>query len=310
MNTIKIFFIFIILFNLNKIAYSNIIEIKVKIQNQIITNIDIENERKYLLFLNPKLNELENSKINNIAKESLINEIIKKTELKKFFDFSIKNNVINSVINRLLKRKNIKDKDEFLQILSSQNLDFEDIKEKLYIEALWNQLIYEKYSDNVIINKEDLRKNILDQVEKIGKKFSYNLSEIVFNVEINESLKKKVSKINDSIKEIGFENSANIYSVANTSNNGGLIGWVDEIQISKEIGKELKKLKISKITKPLKLQNSYILIKLNDKKEFKQEINVDDQLNRLVNRETNRQLNNFSTIYYKRLKKNIDINEY
>ncbi len=188
MNTIKIFFIFIILFNLNKIAYSNIIEIKVKIQNQIITNIDIENERKYLLFLNPKLNELENSKINNIAKESLINEIIKKTELKKFFDFSIKNNVINSVINRLLKRKNIKDKDEFLQILSSQNLDFEDIKEKLYIEALWNQLIYEKYSDNVIINKEDLRKNILDQVEKIGKKFSYNLSEIVFNVEINESL--------------------------------------------------------------------------------------------------------------------------
>jgi|LULI01.1.fsa_nt_gb peptidyl-prolyl cis-trans isomerase SurA len=310
MNTIKIFFIFIILFNLNKIAYSNIIEIKVKIQNQIITNIDIENERKYLLFLNPKLNELENSKINNIAKESLINEIIKKTELKKFFDFSIKNNVINSVINRLLKRKNIKDKDEFLQILSSQNLDFEDIKEKLYIEALWNQLIYEKYSDNVIINKEDLRKNILDQVEKIGKKFSYNLSEIVFNVEINESLEEKVSKINDSIKEIGFENSANIYSVANTSNNGGLIGWVNEIQISKEIGIELKKLNISEITKPLKLQNSYILIKLNDKKEFKQEINVDDQLNRLVNRETNRQLNNFSTIYYKRLKKNIDINEY
>ena len=230
MNTIKIFFIFIILFNLNKIAYSNIIEIKVKIQNQIITNIDIENERKYLLFLNPKLNELENSKINNIAKESLI----------------------NSVINRLLKRKNIKDKDEFLQILSSQNLDFEDIKEKLYIEALWNQLIYEKYSDNVIINKEDLRKNILDQVEKIGKKFSYNLSEIVFNVEINESLEEKVSKINDSIKEIGFENSANIYSVANTSNNGGLIGWVNEIQISKEIGIELKKLNISEITKPLK----------------------------------------------------------
>ena len=230
MNTIKIFFIFIILFNLNKIAYSNIIEIKVKIQNQIITNIDIENERKYLLFLNPKLNELENSKINNIAKES----------------------VINSVINRLLKRKNIKDKDEFLQILSSQNLDFEDIKEKLYIEALWNQLIYEKYSDNVIINKEDLRKNILDQVEKIGKKFSYNLSEIVFNVEINESLEEKVSKINDSIKEIGFENSANIYSVANTSNNGGLIGWVNEIQISKEIGIELKKLNISEITKPSK----------------------------------------------------------
>ena len=201
------------------------------------------------------------------------------------------------MINRLLKIKNIKDKDEFLQILNSRNLDFEEIKEKLYIEALWNQLIYEKYSDNVIINKEDLRKNILDQVEKIGKKFSYNLSEIVFNVEINESLEEKVSKINDSIKEIGFENSANIYSVANTSNNGGLIGWVNEIQISKEIGIELKKLNISEITKPLKLQNSYILIKLNDKKEFKQEINVDDQLKKLINSETNRQLNNFSTIY-------------
>ena len=67
------------------------------------------------------------------------------------------------------------------------------------------------------------------------KKFSYNLSEIVFNVEINESLEEKVSKINDSIKEIGFENSANIYSVANTSNNGGLIGWVNEFKYLKKL---------------------------------------------------------------------------
>ena len=127
---------------------------------------------------------------------------------------------------------------------------------------------------------------------------------------IGENIKQRISDINKSISEIGFENTANIYSIASTAKKGGLIGWVNELQISSKIGIEIKKLDINQVTKPIKVQNGFIIIKLNDKKEFNQKINIDEQLKRLINNETNRQLNNFSTIYYKKLKKNIDIYEY
>ncbi len=310
MNKIKILFILIFFLIFNAISYGIIVEIKVKIQDQIITNLDIENEKNYLFFLNPKLRELETSRINNIAKESLITEKIKKIELYKFFDFDSNNDLLNVVEKNLFKKKNIKDKDEFIEILEQRDLNYEIVRQKLYTEALWNQLIYKKYSSNVVLNEKELRKNIIEKVNMERKKFSYNLSEIFFTESIEESLDKKIFKINESIKKIGFENTANIYSISNTSNKGGLIGWINELQISDLISNKIKKLEIKEISEPIKLQNGYIIIKLNDKKEFKQEINVNDQLKRLIKNETNRQLNNFSTILYKRLKKNIEIDEY
>ena len=307
---IKIFIILIILSNFTTSLSANLLEIKVRIQDQIITNLDIDNEKNYLIFLNPKLINLSESKINNIAKESLITEIIKKNELKKFFKFNINTDFLNTVEKNLYKRKNIKSKDEFLKILKSKNIDYEIIKQKLYIEGLWNQLIYQRYSKNIRLDENQLRKNILDKIAKEKTKFSYNLSEIFFTESSEEALDQKIQNINENIKKIGFENTANIFSISNTSNKGGLIGWINELQISNVISKEIKKLNINEISKPIKLQNGYIIIKLNDKKEFNQQIDINSQLKKLIKNETNRQLNNFSTILYKRLKKNIDIDEY
>ena len=307
---IRIFLIIFYFFNINTCVYGNIIEIKVKVQDEIITNFDIKNEKNYLFFLNPKLSELSDKRVNNIAKESLITEIIKKNELKKFFDTNVNEKLLNSLEKNFFKSKNIKNKDEFINILKSKNLDYETIKDKLYIEALWNQLIFQKYSNNIVLNETELKKNILEKIKREKKKFSYNLSEIFFTESAGEDFNQKITKINKSIEKVGFENTANIYSISNTANKGGLIGWINELQISKNISEKIKKLNIDEISKPIKLQNGYILIKLNDKKEFKKEINVNDQLKRLINNETNRQLNNFSTIYYKRLKKNLDVNEY
>ncbi len=307
---IKIFIILIILSNFTTSLSANLLEIKVRIQDQIITNLDIDNEKNYLIFLNPKLINLSESKINNIAKESLITEIIKKKELEKFFKFNMNTDFINTVEKNLYKRKNIKSKDEFLKILKSKNIDYEIIKQKLYIEGLWNQLIYQRYSKNIRLDENQLRKNILDKIAKEKTKFSYNLSEIFFTESSEEALDQKIQNINENIKKIGFENTANIFSISNTSNKGGLIGWINELQISNVISKEIKKLNINEISKPIKLQNGYIIIKLNDKKEFNQQIDINSQLKKLIKNETNRQLNNFSTILYKRLKKNIDIDEY
>tara|TARA_Y100000816_G_scaffold278817_1_gene250425 strand:- start:2492 stop:3445 length:954 start_codon:yes stop_codon:yes gene_type:complete len=300
--------IFFLLFSLN--ANGKLIEIKVKVQGEIITNLDIEDEINYLTFLNPKLRNLENKKALNIAKNSLITEIVKKKELEKFTDLEKKNNLVDLIENNLITKKNIKSKSEFKKILSTQGLDYEKIKRKLLIEALWNQLIYTKYSKNLVINKSELRNRIQNQIDTTQKKYEYNLSEIVFEEEIDLNLENKIKDIEKSINNIGFENTANIFSISNTAKNGGLIGWINELQISKKIVENIEKIKEQEISKPIKIGNSYIIIKINKKKELKNKIDLEKELEKLINFETNRQLNNYSIIFYKRLKKNLDIDEY
>ena len=310
MKTIKIVIILLISFLYHINSYGYLIEIKVKVKDQIITNIDIENEINYLIFLNPKLKNLEIKKVNRIAKDSLITEIIKRNELENFINFEEKSNLVNIIEKKLYMKKNIKDKNEFKKILRDKNLDYNKIKEKLYIEAIWNQYIYNKYSKNLIIDKDDLKKKIKNQLKKTEKKYEYNLSEIFFREEIDIDNKNKISEIYKSINNIGFENTANIYSISNSAKNGGLIGWINELQISKIINENLIKLRVDEISEPIKIGNAYIIIKLNDKKELTNNIDINKELEKLINSERNRQLNNFSIIFYKRLKKNIEINEY
>ena len=302
--------IFIILIFINGYLLAEEIIIKVKVENEIITNIDVKNEVKYLTFLNPKLKELEKLKLNNLAKDSIINDIIKKKELEKNFDFDKSYKLVEIIERNLIKRKDIKNKSEFLKILKEYNIDYKTIKSKLKIEALWNQLIYEKYLTNVKINKSNLRAKILNNLEEREKKFEYNLSEILFVENDSEKLENIIKKINKSLNEIGFENTANLLSISDTSRNGGLIGWINELQLSNIIKKEIRNLKVGEITKPINIQNGYLLIKLNDKREYKEQINIEDQLKKLIANEKNRQLNSFSNIFYKRLKKNVEINEY
>ena len=310
MKIIKIIIILFISFLFHVNSFGNLIEIKVKVKDQIITNIDIENEINYLIFLNPKLKNLEIKKLHRIAKDSLITEIIKKKELENFINFEEENNLVNIIEKNLLKKRNIKNKNEFKKILREQNLDYKKLKEKLYIEAIWNQLIYDKYSKNLVIDKSDLKNKIINQLKKTEKKYEYNLSEIFFREEIDIDNKNKIIEIYESINSIGFENTANIYSISNSAKNGGLIGWINELQVSKIINENVNKLSIEDISEPIKIGNAYIIIKLNDKKEITSNIDINKELEKLINSERNRQLNNFSIVFYKRLKKNIEINEY
>ena len=305
-----IIFLLILFVNLNNNLFAEKILIKAKVKNEIITNIDVEHEVNYLIFLNPKLYELNKLRLNKLAVDSLITEIIKKKELEKVFDFNEENKLIEIIEDNLIKAKQIKNKSKFKEILKSKNLKYKIIKEKLKVEAMWNQLIYDKYVNNLKINKIKLKQKILSNLENKNKTFEYNLSEIMYNSNVNESHDTILIKIQKNLKDIGFENTANIFSISNTSKNGGLIGWVNELQLSNKIRSQIKMLEIDQVSKPIKIQNGYLLIKINDKKEFKEKINIDDQLEKLINKERNRQLNSFSNIFYKRLKKNIEINEY
>ena len=309
MNKYKFFSVLLIFFIFFSNLFANSIKIIVKVQDEIITNLDIDNEKKYLTFLNPKLKELNNSRINEIAKNSLIREIIKKNELEKIYDFEKTGDLIDVVEKNFLESKNISNKTEFIQILKNQKLNYETIKKKLQIEALWNQFIYNKYAKNIRINENSLRESVISQYKDKNKKYEYNLSEIFFTETQDKSLNETLKKIIFSIEEIGFENTANIYSISSTSKNGGLIGWVNELQISEKIKKNILNLNTNEISKPIRIENGYLLVKVNERREFKQKINLENQLKELINKETNRQLNSFSIIYYKRLRKNIRVDE-
>ena len=81
-----------------------------------------------------------------------------------------------------------------------------------------------------------------------------------------------------------------------------MIGWVSELQISNKIKRELKNISLNEFSKPIKINNVYIILKLNEKRQIKQSISVEDELKESINKETNRQLNSFSDILYKKLK--------
>ena len=283
------------------------IYIKYKIGDQIITNFDIENEINNLIFFRPSLERLSKDELNKIAKNTLIREIIKNTEIRKAFNNINSINLEKKVKQRLFAYKKVKNEDELIQILKKDNIIYKEIVEKVKYETLWNELIFQKFNKSVKIDKDYLSKQLKVKIYK-NRKFEYNLSEILFEVDNNENVIKKNDEILKSIKKYGFKASASKYSISNSASVGGNIGWVKETVLSNKIVNKLDKLNIDGITKPIKYPNGFLILMINDKKEIKKKINFDEELNEYIKFEKNKQLNQFSQLYYKRLKQNTIIN--
>ena len=309
----KINFFFAILLNylvvLNSYTFSeNEVFIEIKIENEIITNIDINYEKNYLIALNNKLENLNNDQLYNLAKDSLAREKIKKVELEKTFDLKKNDNLTNVLIKNLYKNLNLNNIKEFENYLDAYNLKIKDIREKILIERLWNKLIFEKFNKNLIINKENLKKQLEDQVKK-NKLEEFNLKEIMFELKVNEKLEQKSKHILDFIKKNGFENAANIFSISDSAKFGGSLGWINKAQISKNILNEINDAQIGEITKPIQVNSTYLILKLENKRKKEVKINIEKELEKLIIYEKEKQLNNYSLMFFNKVKKNIYINE-
>ena len=305
----KIFFIFFCSFILLSplVLKADQVQIVERVGADIITNIDIENEYKYLIALNMNYKSIDKQKIYDYSKESLINEKIKKNELKKYFELGVKDTYLDQKIQEIFKRIGLKDLNEFKIYLQDYDLRIEDIYKKIEIEVKWNKLIFDKYKNQIVINEENLKKKLLEDIED---KYSYNISELVFSIQNKSDFEEKYKKINESIGKIGFEKTVLIYSVSDSIDNSGNLGWIDEISLSEIILDEIRSIEISQITKPIKVQNGIIILKLNDKKKItRTNENNNDEFLKLVNFEKNRQLNIFSSIYFNKIKELVFINE-
>jgi peptidyl-prolyl cis-trans isomerase SurA len=292
-------------------AFSGVKAIESKIihniGNEIITNIDIKREFKYLIALNKSLKELDKEKILNISKESIIREKIKKIELlKNFKEMKLNEDYYEVLLKNIYSRLNIKSISEFEIYLKDYDLKIDDIKIKITIDALWNELIIQKYKSKITINKAKIKKEILKN-SKIESK-EYQLSEIIFEVTNKEEIEKKYNEVIKSINEIGFENSAATYSFSESAKIGGDIGWINENSLNNNIKKNINKLQIGEITKPIILSNGVLVLKLINTKNLETAIDIENEFNKAINYERNRQLNQYSKIYFNKIKKNLDFN--
>lgn len=284
------------------------IKIVVNVNDEIITNYDVYKESNYLKILNPQLKILENNKILELAKESLISETIKKKEINKVIRTEINIETINKYIENLYLTLNIDNRNMFEKFLKkNQSYNIKEIEEKIKVEFLWNDLIYSKYSKLVKINYDKIKFTIENLTKQSFNEFL--LSEIIFKKKKNRLIEDYINEIKLSINDIGFNNTANIYSISNTSKLGGKVGWVSENSLNKDVLKKLKSIEVGENTDVIQLQNNFLILKIDDIRINQNNLDKEKEFKKIVEMETNKQLNQFSKIYYNKIKKNYSLNE-
>ena len=286
-------------------SYSEIKIIK-KIDDEIITNFDIQKEASYLKLINPEIDNLDLNQQTELAEISLITEIIKKKELLKYIDLSQSNSMVQMYMENLYTALNYENESEFeISLNKEKNYTLKEIKEKLKIEIFWNDLIFSKFNTQIKINDNKLKEKIKNlKKEKLKE---YKLSEILFKKKINQDLSETISEIITSIKDIGFNNTATVYSISQSSKKGGVLDWVSENSLSNIIIQKLDKIKINEITEPIQIGNDFIILKIDDIRVNELEVDDEKELQKLIKSETNKQLNTLSRIYFDRIKINYSI---
>tara|TARA_B100001093_G_scaffold217145_1_gene208369 strand:- start:1312 stop:2244 length:933 start_codon:yes stop_codon:yes gene_type:complete len=308
---IKKIFIFVAIINLlsSTLIAEDRYEIVVSIDNKVITNFDIQKEINYLLALNPSLNNLPKKQIYEIAKESLVREEIKEKEILKYYNINYKDPELSLLIENIYNRLNIANENEFNKYLSNFDLSIEIISAKLAIEKAWNRLIFEKFNQFINLDELRLKKELEKNLSQPQTQNRYLISEIIFQSKDDKEYQEILRNIKKTIEENSFETAASIYSISDSSKNGGKIGWVNKNEISDTIYNVLNKISIGQFTQPIKIASGFLIIYLNDIKKEEQEFNVDEELKKMIISEKNRQFNEFSIIHFKKIEQQIFINE-
>ena len=307
----KIFYLLIILYLFSGQANSLENEIILKVNNKIITTFDLKQEEKYLIVLNKNLKKIEKNKLKNLATNSIIKEKIKEIELIKYYqiDKVLDDTNLKKIIMNLYQTLGFQNEKEFKNYLDTQNLNFMTIKKKLAIEMLWNNLIFQKFKDRVLIDEEEIKNNLNKQIKDLSFSRNILLSEILIKNSKDVNLDIIYSEILKSIKDVGFAASANIFSASNTSKIGGKVGWIKETSLSKKILNNLINLKKGQISKPIKINENFLILKVDDIKINQEKIDKKQILADKISYEKNQQLERYSLAYFNKVKQSTQINE-
>jgi len=307
-----ILFIYITLISItNSFASDNYIKIVLKVGDSLITSQDIFKEKKILTILNPQLKSLKDEQINIIAKNSLKREKIKLNEIEKFYQIDYMSNQVDPFIKQIYSSLNFESTDEFKNHLSKSKISYDDVKKKLIIEKSWNQLIFDRYRNSVKIDEDNFRKQYEENLIDNKKEKSFLLYEIVFLEKDKKQFEKKYNEILSSINNIGFKQTASIFSESNSSKEKGEIGWINSSQLSELILENISNLKKNEFSKPISTAGGTLILYIDDIKEIEvQGINKETEISKMISLERDRQLNEFSLLHFNKLENNIYVKEF
>tara|TARA_Y100001970_G_scaffold206103_1_gene251000 strand:- start:51 stop:980 length:930 start_codon:yes stop_codon:yes gene_type:complete len=297
-------------FIISPVNSENSIEIKFKVENEIVTNYDLIKERNYLISLNKQLSEIPNRDLDFLAKRSLLNEKVKKNTLNNYFNLTKKHEIAEKLFVNLYKNLGFKSENEFNNYLINLQLDSDYFKEKVKIDSLWNQLIFNKFRNQVVIDKKKIKEEVLSLKLKDQNNKEYLISEILFKLEDNENVNEKYKLIKENINSKGFETAANIFSFSKSSKLGGNIGWVKKSQLNDSISKTLDEIPIGNLSDPIKFPSGYLIVKVNKIRNSLKQSNIDQEIEKRIDSEIDRQLNQFSLIFFNKVKQNNLISEF
>jgi len=308
----KIFLYLLIIFQLcTKQVSSFENEIIFKINDKIITTFDVKQEEKYLIVLNPKLSKIDQNKLKVLATDSIIKEKIKEIELIKYYKIdSVLDDVnLKKIIKNLYQTVGFQEEREFKGYLEAQNLKFSSVKRKLAIEMLWNNLIFEKFNNRVVIDEAEIKNNLDKEIKNLSFTRDLFLSEILIRNSKDLKLDIVYSEILKSIKDVGFASTANIFSISSTAKIGGKVGWVKETSLSKQILKNIINLEKGQISKPIKINENFLFLAIDDTKINKKKIDKSKILSSRISYYKNQQFERFSLAYFGKIRQSIQIDE-
>ncbi len=291
------------------IQNSNTIENKIlfKIDNEIITTIDIYEEIKFLRIFNPEINNLEDAELFEISKNSILRDRIKKIEILEFIDeLKVEDKFLLNIIKSKYSKTDIDSLEEFKIYLKKNKLNFNNVSEKLTIELIWNDLIYQKFNKKISIDKDKIKKELL-QNSKEERQRELLLSEIVFTEDDKINYEKRYEEILSDIDNIGFKKTAIKHSDSDTASNGGLIGWIKVNNLNQNIKEIITQLKTGQFSKPIRTSSGFIILKIEDEREYLSKLNLAEKMQEAIRFKTNDQLNQFSRMYFNKVKKNLII---
>jgi peptidyl-prolyl cis-trans isomerase SurA len=287
------------------VAENHEVKILYKVNENIISNIDVANEIRYLRILDKNFQNIELNKLKDVALKSLIKEFIKKDEIEKYYNVNYNSTDIDKYINRIGLNLGFNNIDDLTDHLSKNNIKLKDIRRKLNIEKTWNSLIYEIYFKKIVINKEQISNKLEKIINQKTYQKSFRLSEIVFSAKDKISFEKKYNEILHDIEKTNFNQAAIIHSISDTANSGGEVGWVNTSQLSKKIYDEIKNLKAEQMSRPITTPGGMLILKVNEIKDvLNEKLDKDLELSNMIKIEQNRQLTEYSIIHYKKIERN------
>jgi len=300
---LRFIIIFFLIFKFNNgHALEN--KILIKVDQKIITTIDIFNEINYITSLNPTFRTADQNTKFEIAKNSLIKQALKEKEIYKIFkNIDLKEDDFKRILINQYSNKNLDNINSVEQYLKKFDLELSDLFEKTEVNTYWNEMIVQRFNKNININRDNIKENLL----KNNFQKEFNLSEILFSISADEKLEIRYNTIIEDINKNGFDATALKFSLSDTSSQGGLIGWVKESALNQNIIQILNEYQANMITKPIRIPSGFLILKINDIREINKYSNLDQEIEQIVKLQINNQLSQFSNILIEKIRKEVEI---